>query len=367
MSGKVISGPAAVLLIAFFFFPWILVSCEGTPLGEFSGYQLAAGVPPDSLSGLVSPDNFESEPVLFAVPLAGLVALLLLGVTLWKANFEQNAAWGQIIVSFAALLILLLEWQMWRQNSDPSLNITVRPALWGSLVSLLALAGGAVWDIVAWYRARPSPQAQPAVPSAKQSFRPQPSPTPGGQAHNLAGSFGSSQATLVEDDLPGIPGASQATIVEDDGISPAPAQATIVEDNAYEAGRGQATIVADDLLSDGSSGIKTEVLHFEPEPLAWLIMESGDDVGRKFTLFGDDAIGRVAENDIVIDDTAMSSYHARVKEENGRFTIIDMNSTNGVYISRAGQKRWEKQTHYELHHGDRIKLGRVILQFNVQE
>ena len=59
----------------------------------------------------------------------------------------------------------------------------------------------------------------------------------------------------------------------------------------------------------------------------------------------------------------MSSYHARIQEENGRFTIFDTNSTNGVYIMNAVQLRWQQQSHYPLKNGDMIKLGRVILQF----
>lgn len=363
MSGKVISGPAAVLLIAFFFFPWILVSCEGRVLGEFSGYQLAAGIPPESMAGLVSAEDMNAEPILFAVPLAGIVALILLGVTLWKTNFEQNAAWGQIVVAAAAILILLLEWWQWQQKSDPALEVTARPALWMSFIALLALIVGAVIDLVLWYRARPSFGAAPSANLPRQSFS---SPTPPPPAAAVPTSSDSGKATIVEDDLWE---SSKATIVEDDLFTPSAAsQATIVEDDLYDIpGAGQATIVDDDFSPRDSANIETEVLYFEPEPIAQLVIESGAQEGEQIDLYGDASIGRVPENDIVIDDTAMSSYHARIEEENGRFTIIDLNSTNGIYISGAGQSRWRKETAYTLHNGDKIKLGRTILQFNSQE
>lgn len=351
MSGKVISGPAAVLLIAFFFFPWILVSCEGRVLGEFSGYQLAAGIPSESMASSVSAEDMNAESILFAVPLAGIVALILLGVTLWKTNFEQNAAWGQIVVAAAAILILLLEWWQWQQKSDPALEVMARPALWMSFIALLALIVGAVIDLVLWYRARPSFGAAPSANLPRQSYAAPVPPPP-------------SAATT-----PNITDPSKATIVEDDLFTPSAAsQATIIEDDLYDIpGAGQATIVDDDFSPPNSSNIETEVLYFEPEPIAQLVIESGAQEGKQIDLYGDASIGRVPENDIVIDDTAMSSYHARIEEENGRFTIIDLNSTNGIYISGAGQSRWKKETAYTLHDGDRIKLGRTILQFNTQE
>ncbi|HFE65792.1 MAG TPA: FHA domain-containing protein [Chloroflexi bacterium] len=372
MSGKVISGPAAVLLIAFFFFPWILVSCEGTPLGEFSGYQLAMGTPPESAAGLIAAEDVPAEPILFAVPLAGVISLILLAVTLWKADFEQHAAWGQIVLAAASLVILLLEWWQWGQKSDPALEVTARPALWMSFIALLALIAGAVVDLFLWYRARPSSPPAPAANLPRQSYAspippPPASPPQSPQAAipttpNIADS---GKATIIEEDVWGTPDAGKATIVEDDLFTPpAASQPTIVEDDLYEIpGAGQATIVEDDYSPRDSSSVKTELLHFEPEPIAQLVIESGKQAGKQIDLYGDATIGRVPENDIVIDDTAMSSYHARIQEENGRFTIIDLNSTNGVYISGVGQSRWKKQKEYDLSDGDKIKLGRVILQF----
>ncbi len=366
MSGKVISGPAAVLLIAFFFFPWILVSCEGTPSGEFSGYQLAMGTPPESAAGLIAAEDVPAEPILFAVPLAGIVALILLGVTLWKTDFEQNAAWGQIILAAVALLILLLEWWQWRQKSDPALDVTARPALWMSFIALLALITGAVIDLVLWYRARPSSWAAPAANLPRQSFS---SPAPPPAAMAAPNITGSSKAAIVEDDFRQESGSSKATIVEDNLFTPpAASQATIVEDDLREIpGAGQATIVEDNFSTRDSANIKTEVLYFEPDPIARLVIDGGGQKGKRIDLYGAASIGRAPDNDIIIDDTAMSSYHARIEEENGRFTIIDLNSTNGVYISGAGQSRWKKETAYRLHNGDRIKLGRAILQFEIQE
>ncbi|HUH65390.1 MAG TPA: FHA domain-containing protein [Syntrophales bacterium] len=62
-------------------------------------------------------------------------------------------------------------------------------------------------------------------------------------------------------------------------------------------------------------------------------------------------IGRKADNDIVIDNQAVSGYHARIKRQGGALFIEDMNSLNGTYIN--GQKISKA----ELHAGDVILIG----------
>jgi hypothetical protein len=335
MNGKVLSGPAAVLLIAFFFFPWVMVSCGGMSV-EFSGYQLAAGVPPESASQFLSAQDMAAELLLFAIPLAGVTALVLLGVTLWRTEFEQTAAWGQIVASATAVLILFLEWQQWQQNVDPMLEISFRPALWGSFIMLLAILAGAVLDLILWRRTRPSAPSTLSAHSPKQSFPDYPPPASSSPAPETAAPA---------------PYASSETITDGRDFGPPHvSQPTIIGEEPPDF-PGQEPPIS----------IKTELL--QPEAAARLIIDSGDHKGKQFTLYGSAAIGRVAGNDIVIDDAAMSSYHARIIEENGRFTIFDQNSTNGVYIMNATQLRWQQHSQYPLKNGDLIKLGRTILQF----
>ena len=347
MSGKIISGPAAVLLIAFFFFPWIMVSCQGTAVGEISGYQLAAGVPPESMAGIISAGEMQAEPILFAAPITGIVALILLGITLWKSDFGQNAAWGQIVLATATGLVFLMEGFQLRQNSDPMIAVTPLPALWGSLIALLLLTVGAILDLVLWQRTRTAATAAPPVNLPKQSFPPQPVPravplpllqTAAPKQQKTPDTYDASLATIVDE----VPPASTST-----GLS----QETIVDDSFGDI--GQATIV------------KTEVLYVKPDSSAKLVIEEGNNQGKQFSLYDNTTIGRVPDNGIVIDDTAMSSFHARIKEDNGRFMILDMDSTNGVYVLRAGQTHWEKQDSCELHDGDKIKLGRTTLLFTI--
>ena len=62
-------------------------------------------------------------------------------------------------------------------------------------------------------------------------------------------------------------------------------------------------------------------------------------------------IGRKADNDIVIDNQAVSGYHARIKREGHSLFIEDANSLNGTYIN--GQKISKG----ELHNGDVVLIG----------
>lgn len=66
-------------------------------------------------------------------------------------------------------------------------------------------------------------------------------------------------------------------------------------------------------------------------------------------------IGRKMDNDVVIDNLAVSGHHARVVEENGTHFIEDTGSTNGTFLNDA---KIEKQ---RLQPGDQIRVGKHVL------
>ena len=307
-------------------------------MGEFSGYQLAAGTPPQEMEFFITADDMQAEPILFAVPLAGVITLVLLAVTLWKIDFEQNAVWGQLIVSFTALLILVLEWMQWSQQNDLQMTmITTRPALWGSFVGLLALAAAAIFDLVHGHKRRPHYQNKPSPAPPRQPFLPPQVDTLIPPSDNFSDIDLESFVSPADDSLD----VDQANLE------------TIMDDDVFIQGTDQ--------FPSGGDIVKTEVLPFDANMgTAWLILDNGK---RQVELYTDVSIGRALDNDITIDDTSLSGYHARIQIVNGRFHIHDLNSTNGVYITKAGQTRWQKQAKYELQNGDEIKLGRAILRF----
>lgn len=68
-------------------------------------------------------------------------------------------------------------------------------------------------------------------------------------------------------------------------------------------------------------------------------------------------IGRKMDNDIVIDNLAVSGHHARVIEENGTYFIEDTGSTNGTYLNDV------RITKQRLQAGDQIRVGKHTLVF----
>lgn len=384
MNGKVISGPAAVLILVLFFLPWITVSCDGTEVGKFSGYNLAASVSPDDGEDIFAQSEISGDPILFVIPLAGIVTLILLAITLGKPSFEVNAGWGQIIAAFIALLVLLLEWLQFRGESNGILEFSIQPALWGVLACLLAIGAGAVFDLVRLHR-RPFPLPPPQK-KEKRAFRP--TLIASREEFNAQADF--SNKTMLDDGLVGAdnlgtPGDSGATILDDDFAYGHDENATILDDDllAGEAAYGSYTELGDEFKVYDPPGAnpdpaqpepftpppqshniaKTEVLHYQAEIDAWLEIGSGDRQGEKFRLQPLTEIGRDVRNDIVIEDTALSALHARILSENGRFFIVDQNSTNGVFIFESSTNRWEKQDSYELQDGTEIKIGRTVLHF----
>jgi hypothetical protein len=68
------------------------------------------------------------------------------------------------------------------------------------------------------------------------------------------------------------------------------------------------------------------------------------------------SIGRSRTNDIVLDDRSVSREHARIEAiGNGRYRLVDLNSSVGTFILRRGD--WEVVHRAEVMTDDRIKLG----------
>ena len=66
-------------------------------------------------------------------------------------------------------------------------------------------------------------------------------------------------------------------------------------------------------------------------------------------------IGRAPNNDVQIDNLAVSNHHARVFFENERLTIEDLHSLNGTFVNH---QRIERAT---LKDGDSVQIGKHFL------
>ena len=79
----------------------------------------------------------------------------------------------------------------------------------------------------------------------------------------------------------------------------------------------------------------------------------GPRKGREIALTqGSLTIGRLAENDIVVDDRLASRRHAQLLMEHGRYEIRDCGSRNGTFVN--GERISES---HALRDGDEIQIG----------
>jgi hypothetical protein len=265
----------------------------------------------------------------------------------------------------------VLKWFQLRGQSDGTIEVAILPALWVTLIALIAMALGAAYDLFRPPKTpfiRPSPQY--GVPDAR--LRPR------------------QQAVIVPpQDRPKSPLTDKSTMVDDNPIENK-SRSTLVDDESQPVFRSRETMVDDDFPPQPDDALKrgivddeteqfpsaekppvqpfkrinkTEVLQIEPELRAWLIISKGDPMGERFRLFADTTIGRDPDNDIYINDTALSALHVRVKMVNGRFIAYDQKSTNGLFTFSLERERWEKKEQVLLQEGTRIKMGRTVLVF----
>ena len=79
---------------------------------------------------------------------------------------------------------------------------------------------------------------------------------------------------------------------------------------------------------------------------------------REYELLGALCIGRHESNQIQLDEERASRMHCRVRLENGRALLEDLDSANGVYLNGLKVKA------AELKHNDRIRVGGTTLLFD---
>ena len=96
-------------------------------------------------------------------------------------------------------------------------------------------------------------------------------------------------------------------------------------------------------------------------PKASLAVREGED--RREIGLGPEplAIGRDPQNDLVLDDRRVSRKHSEIRLRLGRYTLYDLQSTNGTYVN--GRRVAEMV----LSDGDRLSIGGVELLFRAAE
>ena len=94
-----------------------------------------------------------------------------------------------------------------------------------------------------------------------------------------------------------------------------------------------------------------------PAP-ARLVVLSTELAGMEFMLGrASVVIGRTDENDVQLNHRSISRHHAKVVRDGDRYTIVDLQSANGVRVNGDDYER------IELNPGDIVELGHVKMRF----
>ena len=90
-----------------------------------------------------------------------------------------------------------------------------------------------------------------------------------------------------------------------------------------------------------------------------LILKFKDNVIKEYPITGSQVkIGREEDNDIVIDNAAVSRHHAKIKRAGSGYIVEDLNSTNGTFVNEDRIKQQEK-----LQAGDIVIVGKHSIIF----
>jgi pSer/pThr/pTyr-binding forkhead associated (FHA) protein len=92
--------------------------------------------------------------------------------------------------------------------------------------------------------------------------------------------------------------------------------------------------------------------------MARLILMFNKQVVKEFPFVKESiTIGRKPENDIAIDNLAVSGFHARIDKTGPDHILTDLQSTNGTFVNDS------KTTTHKLKHGDNIIIGKHVILF----
>jgi Inner membrane component of T3SS, cytoplasmic domain len=126
-----------------------------------------------------------------------------------------------------------------------------------------------------------------------------------------------------------------------------------------DARRGSATARE----AGGPAGGRRTVLpvdqHKSPV-VGWFVVLTGEQKGEDFSVReGQNTIGSAPDADIVLRDAAISGKHASLRYKDEKFTITDLDSTNGTFLNDGADPIAREQ----LKDNDVLRIGEVRLKF----
>lgn len=102
----------------------------------------------------------------------------------------------------------------------------------------------------------------------------------------------------------------------------------------------------------------------EEQPLVLEFLKTGENrnirTGSRFKVRSEATFGRKNDNAVVLSDSYVSGYHARIFQREGRFVLEDRGSTNGTLLN--GEKLTMKTY---LKDKDIISIGTLTMRVNL--
>ncbi len=106
-----------------------------------------------------------------------------------------------------------------------------------------------------------------------------------------------------------------------------------------------------------STGRSRKLRKASAGPAAVVILEPVEQAGLVFSVDDQLTIGRSASCDLTLDDTFVSSQHARVAKTDGGLVVSDLGSTNGTYVDRE-----KVTTPIQVSRGARLQIGSTVME-----
>lgn len=157
--GQMVGLGAAVLVLLFFFFPWVELNFF-LASANLSGFQLATGSGPGGSSA-------PAVPSLFLVPLSMIGVLVIVAVCFaGKSSAEQvKRIAGLLLIAAGGISVLVILYQYFNLNQQFNQNMLGMIAqkmfsysfgAHGSLVASFVVAGGGLLDLIIGKKPTPS-------------------------------------------------------------------------------------------------------------------------------------------------------------------------------------------------------------------
>ena len=92
-------------------------------------------------------------------------------------------------------------------------------------------------------------------------------------------------------------------------------------------------------------------------PSQLVVVDPPEQRGRAYPLGPEISVGRGSGCQVMVDDTFVSTVHARVFLSDGHYVVEDLGSTNGTYLNKR-----KVDGPMTMNRGDRLQVGNTVLE-----